>query len=831
MAHSLFRFTLLLTLCVWPLFCATSSSAGTISLTQAEQDWITANRTMRAVYDSDYPPFEYTDSTGNFAGFSAGLAHLIEQKTGLIIQPQTAPAWATLEARLRKGEADMTLALAPTEPRKAYLSFTRIYVNFPVVIITRRDALPAPNPEALRGKRVGVVHGYYHEQRVRERFGHMFEVVPVANVPDGLRAVAFGDIDAFIENAGPAAWFMARQGIGSLRVAGEMGIELGLAIGVRNDNPLRLSIVQKGLEAITDAEWQELYSTWLGVGYDMGKQRSRYMLPLGLALAVTAALLLGYFALSRRLRRVISEQTAIIRQSEERMQLAIRACKGAVWEWDIKGNRGSVSPEWYTSLGYEAYAFPPTIEIWNDMLHPDDREAAANFRRESLQQAGRYSMSYRLRDADNNYRWILSSLESIADARTGKPIRVVGINIDITEQRRTAARYRVLFETSRDGAFLIGDDRIIEANPQMERIFGYTVKELCQLHPGDLAPVMQPNGRPSREVAEEVITRAATEGSVTFEFLHVHKSGREFPAEVVLTNVDLYGERFVLASLRDITERKTMARMAVQAEKMISVGSLAAGLAHEINNPLGAILHGIQNIERRLSVELAANKPIALRHSTTMQAILGYTTDRGILRMLSGMRDAGERAAGIVRNMLQFSRQSDGARSTHEIGTIINETLNLASSDYNLSQNYDFRSISVVRELNVDSVYLACSKVELEQVLLNLIQNAAQAMSKAGTPSPTLRIATSVSAGWLYIDVADNGPGIEEHCINQVFDPFFTTKAVGEGTGLGLSISYFIITQNHGGTLTVDSTPGKGTHFRIGLPLESHQRPDSAQQP
>lgn len=278
----------------------------------------------------------------------------------------------------------------------------------------------------------------------------------------------------------------------------------------------------------------------------------------------------------------------------------------------------------------------------------------------------------------------------------------------------------------------------------------------------------------------------------------------------------------VVLRVDDVTDRARIEDMMVQTEKMMSVGGLAAGMAHEINNPLGAILQGAQNIERRISSDLPANLETAERVGCPLSSIRQYLEERQVLTFLRGIREAGTRAADIVANMLDFSRKTDARRSSVDLHKALDKTIELASNDYDLKKRYDFRAIRIVRDFDPNVRTLVCSSNEIEQVLLNLLRNAAQAMqNKQYGPGegPRICIRTRQEEDFVLIAVEDNGPGMEEKIRKRVFEPFFTTKDIGEGTGLGLSVSYFIITENHRGMFDVTSTPGVGTTFAIRLPV------------
>lgn len=284
------------------------------------------------------------------------------------------------------------------------------------------------------------------------------------------------------------------------------------------------------------------------------------------------------------------------------------------------------------------------------------------------------------------------------------------------------------------------------------------------------------------------------------------------------------GVRGAVIRLDDVTERERLREMMVQSEKMASVGGLAAGMAHEINNPLSAILQGAQVCLMQCDPAIESNRQAAAACGCTIEAVRCYIEQRRIVKFLEGIRDAGKRAAQIVSSMLEFSRKSESRRAPVNVNEILDHSLALAATDYDLKKKYDFRHIEITRDYAPDLPDLICTRTEIEQVLLNLFKNAAQAMAASPDPGrrPAMVVRTRRAGDRVRIEVADNGPGMEEAVRIRVFEPFFTTKEPGEGTGLGLSVSYFIITTNHGGTIRVDSQPGQGATFIIELPFGGH---------
>ncbi|WPN59306.1 ATP-binding protein [Pseudomonas sp. P9_31] len=295
------------------------------------------------------------------------------------------------------------------------------------------------------------------------------------------------------------------------------------------------------------------------------------------------------------------------------------------------------------------------------------------------------------------------------------------------------------------------------------------------------------------------------------------------PKHYALTFYPLMGGagRGVVIRIDDITQRLSLEEMMVQSEKMLSVGGLAAGMAHEINNPLGAILHNVQNIRRRLSAELPKNLEQAEHLGIELETVNKYLQAREVPQLLDGIQQAGARAAKIVTHMLSFSRRSTRQMAPCDLPALIDQAVEIAGNDFDLAIGFDFKGQAIIRQFDPALGPVPGTANELEQVLLNLLKNAAQAIHQRADDREPGRIIlrTKLNPPWAEIQVEDNGIGMSENVRKRTFEPFFTTKEIGQGTGLGLSVSYFIITNNHKGQMEVQSTLGQGTCFTLRLPL------------
>lgn len=275
----------------------------------------------------------------------------------------------------------------------------------------------------------------------------------------------------------------------------------------------------------------------------------------------------------------------------------------------------------------------------------------------------------------------------------------------------------------------------------------------------------------------------------------------------------------------DVTMRQKLDSMMLQNEKLKSLGELAAGMAHEINNPLAAILQSLQNVERRLSPDQPGNQAAAAALGLDLLKMDAYLEAREIKRFLDGMDNAGRRAAEIVRNMLEFSRSSSRQLEPTQLNDVVHASVNFMRNAIEFSMPALSEKLVIEEDYDNTLPVMPASGLELQQVLVNLLKNAAQAIQEARRDAPLIKISTRYIPPLAEIRVEDNGTGMSQATSKQIFDPFFTTKVVGQGTGLGLSISHFIITQRHHGRIEVRSTPDKGTTFIITLPVSQPGQP------
>ena len=528
----------------------------------------------------------------------------------------------------------------------------------------------------------------------------------------------------------------------------------------------------------------------------------------------------------------LADQHDLTKKQEERLNLALYAANDGVWDWHLDKNEIFYDDRYYTMAGYAPREFPGLFQEWEKRVHPDDvsvvKKAANDY---ILGKLDSFDQEFRFRRKSGRFFWIRAKGKIAARDKDGAPVRFIGTHSDIDQIKQA--------EKARDEAYKIINNSPMIAfiwknetgwpvefvTDNIETVLGYQAHELLSgtiqyeqlIHPEDRERIVQ-----------ELVDYSLDENCDAF----IHRPYRLFTKNGKIRWMDHrnYIKRNQVGEvthyhgvLLDITDRKRMEEIMVQNEKMLSLGGLAAGMAHEINNPLAGMIQTAEVMGKRLQAQprIPANDKAALELGTSMETIEAFMDVRGIPRMLTAIRESGQRVAEIVSNMLSFVQKSDAVVSSHDIGQLLDKTLELATTDYDLKKNYDFKKIEIKREYDPDLPLVPCEAAKIQQVLLNIFRNGAQAMQTAGVETPIFTIRTSLdrTRGKVCMEIRDNGPGMDEHVQKRIFEPFYSTKPVGLGTGLGLSISYFIIVENHNGEMRVESRPGQGAHFFISLPV------------
>ncbi|MFO0760025.1 MAG: PAS domain S-box protein [Byssovorax sp.] len=409
--------------------------------------------------------------------------------------------------------------------------------------------------------------------------------------------------------------------------------------------------------------------------------------------------------------------------------------------------------------------------------------------------------------------WRVILVSAIPVVRAGQPDvrRVVLTFHEVTEQkraeearRRSETRYATLVEQAADAVFVHDiEGRLLEVNRRACENLGYSQDELLQMRVTDV----------DVEFDAEAVQRAWSAirpgAPVSSVGSHRRKDGTIFPVEIHVAAMDIGGERLFMAIVRDLTELRAMQAHVAQTDRLASVGTLAAGVAHEINNPLTYVIGALDRIGELLG-----------------RGELGADAAREIADALAQADEGTRRVRSVVQDLTTFARTRDDKRASVRLEPILETAVSLAGNE--------IRHRARLVRLYSDAPPVLAEEARLGQVFLNLLINASQAMPEGRADHHEIHVVTRTDAdGRALVEIRDTGAGIPPEILGRVFDPFFTTKPVGSGTGLGLSICRNIVT-SLGGEIQVESRLGQGTTVRVLLPateLAAQAAPQRAPSP
>jgi PAS domain S-box-containing protein len=493
-----------------------------------------------------------------------------------------------------------------------------------------------------------------------------------------------------------------------------------------------------------------------------------------------------------------------LRESEARWGFALEGAGDGVWDWDVPGGKVFYSRRWKEMLGYSEDEIGNDFEEWSSRVHPDDRgnvegEPGRHYRRE----LSSFSTEHRLRRKDGSYTWVLDRGRVVEWAADGAPLRVIGIQSDISERKRADAALRESAEFLRDVIASTSDGIFVDDNQGHVLIANERFSRLWRIAPELLATMDE------RAIRASVLDQL--EDPAGFQARVAELSGTDREALDLIAFAD--GRRFErrscplmregkvagrVWSFLDVTQRVLADERLAQAEKLEAIGLLTGGLAHDFNNILGIVLG---------SIDLAATSP---REEWR--------------ELLSAARKAAERGAEVTRALLAIARRQELSPGTVDVNASIHDLLPL------LAQTAGKR-VTLTFDPWAGPVRSHLDPGGFNNAMLNLVLNARDAMPEGGEIHIRTAVITLGAEGpaplpagrFNLVEVRDTGVGMPPDVAARAFDPFFTTKGRGKGTGLGLAMVYGFARQS-GGTAVIRSSVSRGSVVQLYLPVLSEER-------
>jgi len=481
-----------------------------------------------------------------------------------------------------------------------------------------------------------------------------------------------------------------------------------------------------------------------------------------------------------------------LRESEEKYRILAETIQEGIWSIDKEGNTTFVNPRMAQMLGYT------TEEMLGKHLFSfmsESQVPIASALMERRAQGIKELHDFEFLRKDGSTIFALLETGPLTDEK-GNTIGAIAGVTDISERKIRELEYQTILHASIDGfAMLDMQARFLDVNDAYCRLLGYSRDEFLKLSFPDIELLENP------EEMTERLRRIKKVGGERFESCQRHKDGKIIYLDISISYLPA-GDGRIIAFVRDLTARKraeeetlALERKAQISSRLASIGEMAAGIAHEINNPLTPIL-GFADmlLKRDLPVDIKAD-----------------------LRII---RDSAKRTADVTRRLLTFARQYKPMRTLCNINEVVETVLQLRA--YHLKTT----NIKVITELTPELPQTMADAGQLQQVFINLIMNAEYEMSRTNGGG-NLLIKTKKMGNIVRILVKDDGPGISKENMEKLFTPFFSTKKVGEGTGLGLSVCHGVIAE-HKGIIYAESKVGEGATFVVELPLISQQKEEDA---
>jgi PAS domain S-box-containing protein len=801
-----------------PRFRASGVGERATIWTPEEQAFLQDHPTLTLGIDTAWPPFEFVDENGAYAGIASDIMKRVAETLGVEIFPQTDLSWSEVLDRARAGTVDVLPMLQATDERMEYLDFTRPYISYPIVIMTEDDAPFINGIDGLRGLRVGVVENY-SIQGYMERDHPEITLVLQPNLETMLRALADGEIDAALSNLAVATHTINKLNLSNLKVAAPTGYANDLAMGVPKGNRVLRDILQKALDAIGEEEKATIRNRWVALrvalGVDMGTILSYGVPPLVLLLMGFGLIVFWNRKLDREVRDRVRAQEESARKTEElaHQHALLRAVLDAMtvgvgaFDKDLRmiawNSRYREIRDYPADIVHQGALFEDLTrhDVARGEFGPGDPEEILRGVVDRARQFEAHSFERQRPDG----RFI--------EVRGG-PIRgggFVSIYADVTARRHTEDALResqqllegvvensaaIIFVKDRHGAYRLVNRRFEEVTGLSRRaVIG---RKDHDIYPQALADRLWSSDRDLMDRMEPSESEIRIQrGDEELVFLST-----KFP----LTDRDGKAEG-ICAIATDITDRTRMEREILDARDKAEGATRAksaflAAMSHEIRTPMNGVVG---------MIDLMRETPL----------------DGEQRQMMETVRDSAFALMRIINDILDFSKIEAGKMTLETHPTSIRDVVEGVSET--LVTNAEAKAVLLRNFIDpAIPARLLTDEVRLRQILFNLLGNAIKFTET--TPDKTGEVCLRAdlldwpggTAARLRFTVTDTGIGMTPETLDKLFKPFAqgessTTRRFG-GTGLGLSISK-TLADMMGGEIAVDSMPGEGSTFTLTLTL------------
>ncbi|WP_300673726.1 transporter substrate-binding domain-containing protein [Desulfoluna sp.] len=803
-------------------------------LTSEERQWLTEHDgKIRLAPSPNWEPLEFFDKNGVYNGMVADYMHLLEERLGFQFDVIKINTWENVLTLARRREVDLISVAHQTRERGKYLDWTPPLFTLSNTIIVKKSVSGVLSLGRMRHMSIGVPAGYAVYQYLKGTYPDL-NLVPVSSGREGMRMVSFGELDAMIMEVPNALFVIENQQITNLRLAGTIDFKVELGIATRNDWPLLGTIMAKGVALITPEERAAIYEKWVRLEQTPFYRNPTFWTVVASMLLMVVVVMAAVIAINRTLKMQVAQRTEELRFNEKRLEALLQlnqmtdasldeimafAVQEAVkltrsrfgylafadstgWLFTLNSLSSSSSRDWTSRRTPEG--FPHAYKgLWGNALTTQAPVITNDYLTSNPKMAG-------IPDGMGS----VVRYMNIPVVRQGEVVVVAGVGnkhvpYDTADQRQVTLlmagmwrmvqrrrseealkqsekRFRDLVESALTGITIVQAGQVVYSNPEQKRIMGllmpFSTENYESIHPDDVEAVKAFYGA----------IYAATPGlhELEFRFTAEGDGGPLTWVNCRANPIEHQGEAAMLINSMDITRAKELERLLVTQEKMAALGHVAAGIAHEIRNPLSGINIYMSTLEKRMTAGRAISE---------------------IEPVFRQIRSASGKIESVIRRVMNFSKPCEPKIVLTQINKPVREALALSMMILTKS------NIHVEQQMD-EALPLCQAEAQLiEEVALNLITNAATAL-KAWPWEKRIRVSTFQRDSTIVLQVEDTGPGVPREERDRIFEPFFTTK--NNSTGIGLSLCHRIVT-DHGGSIRVEDSESGGACFVVTLPMDS----------
>jgi PAS domain S-box-containing protein len=760
-------------------------------LSETEKTWLAGHQDIRLGVDPAWPPFEFFDATKNYSGIASDYVRYLAKKLDVTMTPVPDITWSQVMDKTRTGEIDIIPCVARTTEREKFLLFTKPYMSFPMVILTRDDAPFVSSTLDFEEGKVAVIKNYLSHELLTQSYPDR-EFFLANNIEQALKAVSKGKVEAFVGNLASITYATQKMGLTNLKVATTTPYKYELAFAVRRDWPEMVHILNKSLQSISESEKTRMQNRWINVRFE---RQFDWMLVLKIVLPIILIgmiILATFIKWNRTLSKEVTERKLVenaLKESRASARGLLDATRESLFLLDSQATILAVN----ATAAQRFNKMPAEITGINffDLLPINVREARRTYF-DQVMQTGQPVDFEAVRD-DFIFQTRFYPVKDKSDTLVGVAIFAQ----DVTDQKQAEEalregerNMRIVFENSPLGMIHFrSDGTIVNCNDNFVQLMGSSRDNLIGFN-----TVKHAKDEKMRETLQQALSGERSEYEGNYESV---TGDTTTPLRIVFNPTEPEKSASeVIATLEDISERKRMEQELVEA-KITAVdankakGDFLANMSHEIRTPMNAVI-GMSHLA--LKTELTPKQQ----------------------DYLNKIQSSANSLLGIINDILDFSKIEAGKLDMEAVDFNLDDVLdNLANLVTVKAQEKENLEVLFATAKDVPR-FLVGDALRLGQVLINLANNAVKFTESGEIVVTSELVQQEQDEVTLKLSVSDTGIGLTAEQVSKLFQSFTqadtsTTRKYG-GTGLGLTISKRLV-EMMGGEIWVESEPGQGTTF------------------